>query len=109
MMGKKFSMNERALRLITVEILRGYVDNVKDYEDMIDYLNNLGERSRLAEHWINKPVLIMMMYVRAEHEGELKLHLHACELMMMYYFAASHWNYARELYSYGEKAPNEGF
>ena len=52
---------------------------------MIDYLNNLGGGSRLAEHWINnliKPVLIIMMYVRAEHEGELALHLHACELML---------------------------
>ena len=59
-----FPMNVRAKRLITVEILRGYVQNVKNYEDMIDYLNNLGGRSRSAEHWINnliKPVLIMVM------------------------------------------------
>ena len=70
---------------------------------MIDYLNDLGGRSRLAEHWINnliKPVLIMMMYVRAEHEGEFALHLHAGELMMPNYFAASHWNYARDGLNY---------
>ena len=67
---------------------------------MINYLNNLGRGSRLAEHWINQPVLIMMMYVRAEHEGELPLHLHTCKVMMLYYFAASHWNYARDWLNY---------
>ena len=42
----------------------------------------------------------MMLYVCAEHECELALHLHACELMMPYYFAASHWNYARDGLNY---------
>ena len=32
--------------------------------------------------------------------GELAFHLHACELMMPYYFAASHWNYARDGLNY---------
>ena len=40
-------------------------------------------------------VLIMMMYVRAEREGECALHLHAVEKMIPYFFAAGHVNYAR--------------
>ena len=53
--------------------------------------------SILAEHWINnliKPVLIMMLYVRAER-GDFPLHLYACKQMIPYFFPAGHVNYAR--------------
>ena len=38
----------------------------------------------------------MMMYIRAEREGEFGLHLHCCKKMISYFFAAGHWNYARD-------------
>ena len=54
----------------------------------------------------------MMLYVRAEQEGEWALHLYACKEMIPYFFAAGHVNYAR----YGivylrsmEKLPNKVF
>ena len=37
----------------------------------------------------------MMLYIRAEQEGELGMHLYACRQMMPYFFAAGHVNYAR--------------
>jgi len=36
-----------------------------------------------------------MMYVRAEREADWPLHLAAVELMLPYFFAAGHVNYAR--------------
>ena len=53
----------------------------------------------LAEHWIKNlidPVFLMMKYLRAEREGEFGLHLYCCQKMIPYFFAAGHWNYARD-------------
>ena len=55
--------------------------------------------SQLAKHWINNliyPVFLMMMYIRAEREGEFGLHLYCCQKMIPYFSAAGHWNYARD-------------
>ena len=40
------------------------------------------------------PVLIMMIYVRAEREADWSLHLWAMWQMIPYFFAAGHVNYA---------------
>ena len=37
----------------------------------------------------------MMMFVKAEREGDFTLHLLCCKMMMPYFFAAKHVNYAR--------------
>ena len=37
----------------------------------------------------------MMMFIRAEREGECPLHLEAFMLMLPYFFAADHVHYAR--------------
>ena len=37
----------------------------------------------------------ILLYIRAEREGEFLLHLYACKKMMPYFFAAGHVNYAR--------------
>ena len=61
-------------------------------------LDILAAQSQTAKHWVNnliKPVLIIMIYVRAEREGEWALHLHAVEKMILYFSAAGHVNYAR--------------
>ena len=38
----------------------------------------------------------MMMYIRAEREGEFGLHLYCCKKMIPKIFAAGHWNNARD-------------
>ena len=55
-------------------------------------------RSRTTSVWVVnlvKPMLIMMQFVRAEWEGDWPLHLSAVAAMMPYFFASSHFNYAR--------------
>ena len=92
--------------------MRTLIDEDATQNDMTTILQDLSNKSRLAEHWIRnpiRPVLLMMMYVREEREGEFGLHLYACKEMMAYYFAAGHWNYARDSIVYlrtMEKLPN---
>ena len=98
--GKKFPQNVRALRIVAEEVLRKLFkeESVQCYADLVNALENKSERSRTAKHWIDnliKPVFIMMMFVRAEREGDWSLHLLATKSMMPYFFAAGHFNYAR--------------
>ena len=37
-----------------------------------------------------------MLYLRAEREGDFALNYCACKRMIPYFFAAGHWNYARD-------------
>ena len=97
--GKKYPMNVRALRIVAFELLRDLVDENMTEEDLVKALDDLSEKSMLAEHWIKNlidPVFLMMKYLRAEREGEFGLHLYCCQKMIPYFFAAGHWNYARD-------------
>ena len=54
-------------------------------------------KSSTAKVWVQNiiiPVLIMMIYVRAEREAEWSLHLWAMRQMIPYFFAGGHVNYA---------------
>ena len=98
MTGKKFPMSMCALRFAVMELLKGSIDDVYSYEDLEKKMEDLIGKSMIAEHWINnliRPVFLMMMFVRAEREGEFPLHLYACHQMIPYFFAAGHNNYAR--------------
>ena len=112
LIGKIFPMNIRALRLVVLELLHGLVDEIADYDDLIFFLDSLAIKSHLAKHWVNnliKPVLIMMLYLRAEQQAEFALHLYACRQMFPYFFGASHWNYSRDGVAHMqrmEKLPN---
>ena len=72
-------------------------------------MSDLASKSKLAKHWIKnliEPVFLM----RAEREGDIALHLYACRKMIPYFFAAGHWNYARDSLVYirsMEKLPFE--
>ena len=97
--GKKFPMNIRALRFVVIELLRGHMDNMFKYDDLTKFLDDVSAKSRLAEHWVCnliKSVLLIVLYVRAEREGEFALHLDVCKKMLPYFFAACHWNYAKD-------------
>ena len=66
LIGKKFPMNIRALSLAVLELLRGLVDEIVDYDDLIVFLDSLAIKIYLAKHWVNnliKSVLIMMLHV----------------------------------------------
>ena len=90
-------MNARALRL------RGFDDEITDYSDLGSFLETIATESVLAEHWINnlvRPVLMMLLYIRAEREGEFALQLYVCKKMIPYFFAAGHWYYSRDSICY---------
>ena len=45
----------------------------------------------------------MMLYIRAEREGDWPLHLEAVKQMMPYFYASGHVNYARyRLFTFGQ-------
>ena len=99
LIGKKFPMNVRALRIVVIELLRSIMNNHTTEDQFYSTLNDLVRKSKLAKHWIQNlidPVFLMMMYVRAERESDIGLHLYACRKMIPYFFAAGHWNYARD-------------
>ena len=98
--GKKFLQNGRALRLVTEELLRDIIADTESHVHLTSVLDELSIESRTAKLWVEnliKPAFMMMLFVRAEREGDWSLHLVAMSMMIPYFFASSHANYARYL------------
>ena len=96
--GKNFPQNTRALRMAAEELLQPTISRVESHEGLMSILEKEAAKSRTAKVWVEDliiPVLIMMIYVRAERDVELSLHLWAMQQMIPYFFAAGHVNYAR--------------
>ena len=74
LMGKEFPMNLRVFRFIVAEFLRGHVEEMGSSDEIKCWISHLCETSVLAE-----PLFLMLLYARAEREGEFGLHLHVCE------------------------------
>ena len=95
--GKNFPQNVRALRMLCEELLRDILQDADTFDDLLQLLERRAVQSRTTKLWLDRlinPVLIML-FVCAEREEEWVLHLHAVALMMPYFFAAGHVNYAR--------------
>lgn len=98
--GKKFPQNIRALRMVTEELLRGVFEDHQPTSntDLMLFLEEISLQSKTCKLWVDcliKPVFLMMLYVRAEREGNWLLHIEAVKGMLPYFFAAGHHNYAR--------------
>ena len=96
--GKNLPQNVRALQMLCEELLRDIPQDADIFDDLLQLLERRAVQSRLTKLWLDcliKPVLIMMLFVRAERDAEWVLHLHAVALMMPYFFPAGHVNYAR--------------
>ena len=98
--GKKYPQNMRALRIVVEEVLHDLVidKGFRNYSQLINTLEDLSLQSRTTKLWVDnliQPVLIMMLFIRAEREADWPLHLLATKMMMPYFFAAGHFNYAR--------------
>ena len=64
----------------------------------MDIPEEKASQSRTAKHWISnlvKPVLLMMLFNRAEREGDWPLHLFVVKEMLPYFFASGHLNYCQ--------------
>ena len=78
LIGKKFPMNIRALQVVVTELLRTLIGEETAQNNMTTILQDLSNKIQIAERWIRNlicPVLLMIIYVRAEREGEFGLHL----------------------------------
>ena len=80
MTGKKFPQNVRALRLVAEELLRPILSSneVNNFDELEQLLDEIGSRSKTSRLWIDsviRAVFVMMMYIRAEREGDWGLHL----------------------------------
>lgn len=98
LIGKKYPENCRALRMIMEVLLGDILNDVNSYDEMIEILEERATRSRTTKIWLDsfiKPVLLLMMYTRAEREADFPLHLWCVDQMIKYFFAADHVNYAR--------------
>ena len=100
LVGKKFPMCMRALRMVVDVILEPVLKEleVRCCDTFIGNLEEKTQKSRTCRLWLDsltKPVLLMMSYVRAEREGDWLLHVYCVKAMMPYFFAAGHQNYAR--------------
>lgn len=100
LIGKKFPMCMRALRMVVEVILEPVFKELtsESYDMFIENLEERAQKSKTCRLWLDcliKPVLLMMTYVRAEREGDWLLHMYCVKTMMPYFFAAGHQNYAR--------------
>ena len=71
LMGKKFPMCLRALRMVVEAILTPIIKFANCYEDLLQILEERALQSRTCKLWLDclvKPMFIMMAYVRAERE-----------------------------------------
>ena len=96
--GKKYPQNVRALRILTEEVLRPLIEEDPGGQTTFkSMLCNVASKSRTAKLWAGvlvKGAMLMMLYVRAEREGDWCLHLYAVKEIIPYFFAAGHMNYA---------------
>lgn len=96
--SKYFPQNLRALRMVVEELLRPYITQFDSSDKLDEFLENISKESKTTKLWVEnliKPVQLMMMFVRAEREGDWPLHLKVVSKMLPYFFAAGHHNYAR--------------
>lgn len=74
----KFPLNVCALRVIVLELLRGFVDNVTSFDELQQYI--LGEYlCRTLDEKSYTAVFLIMLFICAEREREFPLHFYACK------------------------------
>ena len=96
--GKNFPQNFRALRMVVEELLGSYIADIYTADELETFLLEISKGSKTSKVWVDclfKPVLLMMLYVRAEREGDWARHLYAVSKMLPYFFSAGHQHYAR--------------
>ena len=66
--------------MIVEAILEDPLEDMTCNADLIEYLTEAAKNSRTSKLWVEnliKPVQLMMLFVRAEREGDWLLHLYA--------------------------------
>ena len=82
--GKRFPQNFRALRMVAEELLRSMILEAVATNYVMSILQNRADKSQTSKLWVDmliKPVILMMMFCRAEKEADWPLHLYAVQQM----------------------------
>ena len=82
--GKKFPQNARALKIVVEEVISSVAQNTTSAGDLVVSLGVKAGQSKTTMLWLGcliKPVLLMILYIRAEREADWPLHLHAVKEM----------------------------
>ena len=96
--GKKVPMNVRELRFGMLELLRNHVKEMEIFEDFDIFLESCSFKSVLSKQCIVnfiRPVMLMLIYIRAKRERDFALQMYTSHKMMPYFFAASQRNYVQ--------------
>ena len=101
--GKKYPQNFMALCMVAEVVLQTVLheEGISSFSELLSAFDKHAVGSRTAKLWRDnfiKPVIIMMSFSRAAHEGDWFLHLSVAEALLPYFFAAGCHNYSR----YGE-------
>ena len=85
--------------MVAEEELRGIIQDKPLHcsGGLMQILETEASKSQTTKLWVDvliKPVMLTMMFVRAEREGDWPLHLATYKPMLPYFFAAGHVNYA---------------
>ena len=86
--------------MVAEEAFRGIIQDKPLHcnGDLMQIPETEASKSQTTKLWVDvliKPVLLTMMFVGAEREGDWPLHLASYEQMLPYFFAAGHVTYAR--------------
>ena len=74
--GKNFPQNTKALKIVVEQVLHQFLCEVNTFDELMQELKARASKSRTAKHSVENlilPVLLMLMFIRAEQEGELAL------------------------------------
>ena len=83
--------------MVEEELFRETLSNVEGQDDPMEQLDTQTALST-SKIWVDiliKPMLIMMIFVRAERKGDWPLHMWEVQQMIPYFFASGHTNCAR--------------
>ena len=75
--GKNFPPNTRALGIVVEQVLHQTLCEVNTFDELMQELKARASKSRTAKHWVENLillVLLMLIFIRAEREGEWALH-----------------------------------
>ena len=97
--GKKYPQNFRSLCMVAEVVLQTVLheEGISSFNELLSALDKHAVGSRTAKLWRDnfiKPVIIMMSFSRAAHEGDWFLHLSVAEALLPYFFAAGCHNYS---------------
>ena len=92
--GKNFPpKNTRALRIVVKQVLHQILCEVNTVDELMQKLKASASKRRTAKHWVENlvlPVLLMLIFIRAERDGKWVLHLWAVNEMIIFFCCWAH-------------------